>query len=86
MFLYRYEMKDGGGPWCTPDGYLREGDYKENIDDGTKYAMTSIFSLFNYFKDKNIDLSKCRIVIYDIPIKDIVFLKFKNEVRFPKYY
>lgn len=88
MKIYRYEANDGGGPWITFEGRIRTNPDDTNIyDDGYLCGCTSMKKLEEYFKtyeQDNLDFSKYRLVIYDVPADEIIFNK--REVLFPKKY
>jgi hypothetical protein len=49
MKVYRYECRDGGGPYCTFEGRLREIDAKIPVDNGFLYGCKSVEKLKEYF-------------------------------------
>ena len=68
MIVYRYEYPDGGGPFLTREGVSRTNS-KYMFDDNTLYAATSIEALQNWFKCRNIVLSKdIQLVKYDAEV------------------
>jgi hypothetical protein len=49
MKIYRYECRDGGGPYCTFEGRLREINAKIPVDNGFLYGCKSVEKLKEYF-------------------------------------
>lgn len=85
MLIYRYEMLDGGGPYCTRDGKLRS-DLTLQMNDPWLYGCVSLESLVQYWKQQNVPelLKDCTIKIYDIPEEQVH--KGTRQVIFPKTY
>ena len=83
MIIYRYEKEDGGGPFCTKDGYLRTNK-DVYFDDDTLYGCISIDSLNKWFKNYKDLIKDCYIVAYSIPDKECIIRG--REVIFPKKY
>lgn len=83
MIIYRYEKKDGGGPFCTKDGYLRTNN-KVRFCDNTLYGCVSLESLQEYFKDYTDLILDCDIVKYDVPDHECIIQE--RQVIFPKKY
>lgn len=86
MLVYRFEKKDGGGPFFTREGFHRlDHNVKSNHD--YLYCCKSIKDLNNWFFSQfsQDQLSDCILKIYDIPDKDI---KQINDIEyiFPKKY
>ena len=86
MLIYRYEKEDGGGPYCTRDGYLRN-DLRNigKLDDNYLSGCLSIFELKEYWKKQEnfqFYLQNCQIKCYDISESEIKYTK--NHVLFPK--
>ena len=88
MRVYRYEMKDGGGPWFTKDGVQRNPIHMPiKFSDDTLYGCISLQALFDYFREPShkVDLEKCVVRVYEIPEYDIRVVS-RREVVFPKSY
>ena len=65
MIIYRYEKPDGGGPFCTRDGYLRNDSITHFTDD-TLSGCKSIEDLNKWFKHQPQFLLKdCKIIKYE---------------------
>ena len=84
MLIYRYEREDGGGPFCTIEGRMRNDLDAKIVDDGFKYGCISKRQLDIFFSGQEQIIKNCYLKIYDIPEEEIVFLH--NEVKFPKHY
>ena len=82
MIVYRYEKSDKGGVFFTLNGINR----KNNIyfDDNWISCCESEKLLKQWFLERNIDVSDCHIVIYDIPKEAI--RKTRTHLIFPKEY
>lgn len=87
MRVYRYEMEDGGGPWFTRDGSLREKPVEIRFSDDVLYGCTSLEELFDYFRQEShkVNLQDCIVKVYEIPNEDIEVIS-KGQVAFPKTY
>ena len=61
--IYRYELPDGGGPFCTRNGQNRI--YPEIIfKDNTLYGCSTLEKLNDWFKKRNISYNNCVLTIY----------------------
>lgn len=87
MRVYRYEMEDGGGPWFTREGSLRDKPTKIRFNDGVLYGCTSLEELFDYFRQEShkVDLDDCIVRVYEISDEDIEIIS-PGQVIFPKTY
>lgn len=86
MLVYRYEHKDGGGPFFTQDGRLRTNK-KIKFDDGLLSGCLSLDLLKKYWKEQynsDLYLKDCSIKIYDVLEKDII--KSRSHILFPNKY
>ena len=84
MKIYRYERRDGGGPYCTFEGRLREIDAKIPVDNGFLYGCKSVEKLKEYFQEQQNLIVDCNIYVYDIPDEEVV--ENEKQIRFPKKY
>lgn len=83
MKIYRYEKEDGGGPFCYPNGSLREKPSSQ-MDNHYIYGCSSLAQLTEYFSGQEYLLEGCELKIYNIP--DELVIVSKREVRFPKIF
>lgn len=63
MTIYRYELPDGGGPFCTKDGRKRD-DPSIWFNDDTLYGCKSIEELNLWFDKRNINYSNYILTKY----------------------
>lgn len=63
MIIYRYELPDGGGPFCTKDGRVRD-DPSISFNDDTLYGCKSIEELKLWFDKRNINYSNYILTKY----------------------
>lgn len=88
MVLYRYEMPDGGGPYVTPDGYIRGMSKEKQVDgpytDGFKYCCKSIKELKKYFLERTepFFLKQCEIKIYEVPDNLVKYNGYSYKIPF----
>ena len=82
MIVYRYEKSDTGGVFFTLNGINRNNNMY--FDDNWISCCESKESLINWFLEKDIDVSDCHIVTYDIP-KEVI-RKTRTHLIFPKEY
>lgn len=81
--VYRYELKDGGGPFLTLSGHIRtRNDTIYDCDDGWISCCPTIESLKKWFKERNIDTSTFVLMKYTVPTKSIK--KTCTHLVFPK--
>ncbi len=64
MIVYRYEMPDGGGPFCTREGQIRT---RSNIwfNDDTLYCCKSISKLEEWFTLRGINTTSFILTKYE---------------------
>ena len=84
MKIYRYECSDGGGPYCTFEGRMREINAKIPVDNGFLYGCKSIQKLKEYFQEQQDIIANCQIYVYDVPDDETV--ENEKQVKFPKKY
>lgn len=84
MKIYRYELSDGGGPFISFNGEVRESTDNLVMDDGYLYGCSSVEKLSQYFKPYSHLVIECKIFVYNVPLEDVIF--DKRQVRFPKKY
>lgn len=64
MIVYRYEMSDGGGPFCTRAGQVRtRSDIR--FDDDTLYCCQSISKLKEWFTLREINTASFILTKYE---------------------
>ncbi len=73
MLVFRFEKEDGSGPIFNKDS---------TINDNYLSGCSSLQSLYSYFKERDVSLDDCHLVIYNIPDDHIVKTKF--HILFPK--
>lgn len=84
MKVYRYDHKDGGGPFMTADGILRSNN-EVKMNNGYLSCCLSLNELNKWFYSHNgVDLTNCYINIYEIPEKELK--KSASHYYFPKKY
>jgi hypothetical protein len=86
MLIYRYENKDGGGPFFTKNGSLRS-DNSIHFDDDMLSGCLSLESLIEYWnkqENRELYLQDCIIKIYEVPKEEIKQLH--SHVIFPQKY
>lgn len=83
MNVYRYDHKDGGGPFMTADGICRTDDTIQ-MDDGYLSCCLSLELLIEYFNKHKVNLHDCYISTYDIPEYELK--KSYSHYYFPKKY
>lgn len=71
MKIYRYEKEDGGGPWCTLDGVVREKPTIKFNDIGL-YGCESLEKLKEYFSNVKPFPQDLQLKIYDVPVENII--------------
>lgn len=83
MNIHRYEMDDGGGPFCKLDGTVRNNTkikFNDNYCDG----CSSLKELYEYFSNKKEYIKNCKIKKYIIPDDESIIRK--KCISFPKKY
>lgn len=80
MIVYRYEKLDKGGVFFTLNGINRIS--RDCFIDNWISCCESKELLQKWFSDRNIDVSDCYIVTYDIP-KELI-KHTKTHLIFPK--
>lgn len=63
---WRYEYRDGGGPWFRPDGEARDPDKVPLYEDGDDvlYGCDTLEHLKQYMAERAIDTSQMYLVHY----------------------
>lgn len=64
MIVYRYEMPDGGGPFCTREGQVRTNSGIQ-FDDDTLYCCQSVDKLKKWFTLRGIDTTSFSLTKYE---------------------
>ena len=84
MYVYRFEYPDGGSPFCTLDGVVRDCNFHAEFNDSGIYGCKDLEQLKEYFQRQQCIIKNCKIFRYDVPIEEIEFLK--REIIFPRQY
>jgi len=64
MIMYRYELPDGGGPFCTYDGILRTAPEYKMCDDSFSGCET-ISDLEKWFSIRKININNFILAKYE---------------------
>lgn len=85
MKIYRYEKPDGGGPFVTPDGFVRDTGFKViPYADGAIYGCASIEKLIEYFSiHPEVELNDCIIKEYEVSQNNIIKLSNREIIFIP---
>lgn len=92
MRVYRFEKPDGGGPWFTKDGILRNPNVLPvgtGFTDPVLYGCASLEELFSYFREPahKVNLTDCEVRVYEVPEQDIIHISPRTgQIVFPKTY
>lgn len=87
MKVYRYESKDGSGPYYNLDGTskLLVGDKILNINsskDNWRYGCDSIKNLKKYFKNSKQLSNGYSIYLYDVDVPEYRYIKENGHILF----
>ena len=83
MKVYRYEKPDGGGPWFTKEGTIREEDARQPPVDEYLNGCDSLESLQDYFSRYPSLIKDCELKVYDVPDNEVIRMR-THTVLFPK--